>query len=640
MGWVRLASSLLVATVAAGAIGLAPRTAEACGGTFCDNLPQPMPIDQTGENILFVVDGPSVEAHIQINIDSQTEAEKFAWVIPVASMPDFEVGSDPLFNSLLAASVPRYTVTEEGECQPGFDDGGGVGFIEMPDGGGANFEPELEEVVGALEVAVLADGTADEMSQWLIENDYAQDESAVPILEEYIAQGWMFAAVKLANHAGVDDIHPLVMKYENGEPCVPLRLTRIAAKDDMEVRVFFLGDERVAPTNYKHVEVNPLKVDWLANGANYKEVVTLAVDQDGADGKAFVTEFAGASEAVNQFGIYDAAWSPDVFLRAAPEEVPGLLDDMGLSFCFTGNCQFGHPLLLGLMRTYLPAPEGVDEVSWWAVLSDNPELIDLEAWDPAGFTQDFRERIVAPGLHAVELLDTWPYLTRLFTTISPGEMTVDPIFHPHPDLPPVPANRNAIRKYPCELDGWSIIVLPDGRELFLPEDASWPQFTEEMPWEEDIEELMEGIGAPIAIVDNTEKIDELLAEYNAANMPPSMGDGGTTGGDGGTTGGEPGVDFPEDTDGDGPGQDELENVTSGCACQTGRGVGGGIGFGLGLLLAGPDHPAASRRRTLSKGHDPCPFIDVSFRNTPRFCSSPRFRSVCRPGAAPSRIRSG
>lgn len=599
MGRLGLSSSLLAALIAA-SVGLAPSTAEACGGTFCDNLPQPMPIDQTGENILFVVDGPSVEAHIQINIDSQTEAEKFAWVIPVASMPEFDIGSDPLFNSLLAASVPRYSVTNTYECDQGFEDDGGIGFIAMPDGGGASFEPELEEVVGALEVAVLANGTVEEMSQWLIDNDYAQDDSAVPILEEYIAQGWMFAAVKLANHAGVDDIHPLVMKYDNGEPCVPLRLTRIAAQDDMEVRVFFLGDERVAPTNYKHVEVNPLKIDWLNDGENYKEVVTLAVDQDGADGKAFVTEFAGSSDVVNRFGIFDDGWAPDAFLRAAPEDVPALLTDMGLAFCQPGICQLGHPLLLGIMRRYLPAPEEYadSEQDYWANLPELVDLIDLEAWDPVGFTEEIRERIVAPGFHAFELLDTWPYLTRLFTTISPGEMTVDPIFHPHPDLAPVPALRNAERKYLCEPEGWSVVTLPDGREVYLPEDADWPQFTEEMPWEEDIEELMEGVGAPIPIVDNTETIDALLAEYNAANTPPGMPPGGTTGGEDGDTTGEPGVDFPSDGTG-GAGQDELENVSSGCACQSGssKGVGGGIGFGLGLLLAGL---ITRRRRAIAR----------------------------------------
>ena len=49
-----------------------PNRAEACGGTFCDTGPNAMPVDQTGENIMFVIDGAYVEAHIQIQYDPNT----------------------------------------------------------------------------------------------------------------------------------------------------------------------------------------------------------------------------------------------------------------------------------------------------------------------------------------------------------------------------------------------------------------------------------------------------------------------------------------------------------------------------------------------------------------------------------------
>ena len=50
-----------------------PSVAEACGGTFCDAGPQVMPVDQTGENILFVVGEESVEAHVQIQYEGNPE---------------------------------------------------------------------------------------------------------------------------------------------------------------------------------------------------------------------------------------------------------------------------------------------------------------------------------------------------------------------------------------------------------------------------------------------------------------------------------------------------------------------------------------------------------------------------------------
>src|SRR5262245_61276936 len=57
----------------------APNDARACGGTFCDSGPRAMPVDQTGENVLFVMDGTSVEAHVQIQY--QGDPARFAWIV-------------------------------------------------------------------------------------------------------------------------------------------------------------------------------------------------------------------------------------------------------------------------------------------------------------------------------------------------------------------------------------------------------------------------------------------------------------------------------------------------------------------------------------------------------------------------------
>ena len=59
----------------AAAASTTPRIAHACGGTFCDAGPTGMPVDQTGENILFVLDDDAVETHIQIQYDPDTTAE-------------------------------------------------------------------------------------------------------------------------------------------------------------------------------------------------------------------------------------------------------------------------------------------------------------------------------------------------------------------------------------------------------------------------------------------------------------------------------------------------------------------------------------------------------------------------------------
>ncbi|MBL8970425.1 MAG: hypothetical protein JNK56_07590, partial [Myxococcales bacterium] len=69
-------SGLAVLSVAG--MAMTPDVAEACGGTFCDGvIPGPMPVDQSGENVIFVIGDTESEVHIQITIDPNTNAENF-----------------------------------------------------------------------------------------------------------------------------------------------------------------------------------------------------------------------------------------------------------------------------------------------------------------------------------------------------------------------------------------------------------------------------------------------------------------------------------------------------------------------------------------------------------------------------------
>lgn len=510
------ALALSVATLAT------PNRAEACGGMFCDVGPQSMPVDQSGENILFVVDGAQVEAHIQIAYEG--DPEKFAWVIPLTAVPEFSVGSEALFDALLQGTVPTYGfTTTQDTCPmppmfptPNADDAGrGDGGLTGGAGTGDEQEGEgptivLEQSVGAYDIVVLEGGTAEEVITWLDDNGYQQDPEAAPILEEYLAEGHLFGAIKLSGGAGVEQIHPITLRFDSDEACVPLRLTRIAAVEDMEVRSFFLGAERMVPTNYRHVLVNPLKLDWLNLASDYKEVITAAVDAEHANGRAFVTEYAGPSDVVPQQGLLSPGWSPDAFRTALPSEVPVLLMGQGLAQCTEWDgCSLLHPLISGVVGEFLPLPAGTSLEQYL----DCPECTEVAEWDGEGFADAMEERIVAPGRHAQQLLQQHRYVTRMYTTISPHEMTEDPVFHARGDLEDVPAVRQGTRRTLCSGD--SIFTLPDGREVFLPNGAAWPEFTDEMPWEEEVSE-MPLAGAPLVLSNRTAEIDAQLETYNQA----------------------------------------------------------------------------------------------------------------------------
>lgn len=549
-----------------------PERAEACGGTFCDGGGMnPSSVDQAYETVLFVQDGPFVEAHIQIAIDPNTDAQKFAWVVPMPAVPELSVGSQPLFDALVRDTAPRYDTMGGAYC--GYDDG--VAFIQNPDGGGAGLEPDviMSDVVGAFEVTVLEGGSPDGVMQWLGDNGYTQDPAAEPILGEYIDKDNVIVAFKLAPSATTAEVHPVVLRYEGDEPCVPLKLTAVAATDNMGVRAFLLGEGRWAPTNFRHVVPNLVRIPWNGSDLAYADAIALAVDE-APGGRGFVTEYSATPDVVARDAIYVPGWDASVFVDAEPTTVVELLNEQGFSQCTkNGPCIVPYQLVVAMLRKYLPAPPDANENDFYSCLPCFADQTDFADWDGPAFAAELEERVIAPGQHGIELLDAWPHLTRLYTRISAHEMTEDPMFHVNADLPAVGLPDLAtIECLDCGADART--TLPDGRDVYQVE-GQWPQIPD-MPYAERIETIPPN-GAPIVEMDRRTEIDELLAAWNAAQ---GCGGGSASGGDedgydtdaeGGSAasqGGSAADDATGDTSGDAGQDDPLGG--RGCACSSTR----------------------------------------------------------------------
>ena len=61
------------------------------------------------------------------------------------------------------------------------------------------------------------------------------------------------------------------------------------------------------------------------------------------------------------------------------------------------------------------------------------------------------QRVVEPTQAASALFDTFPYLTRLYTTISPADMNKDPVFSFNAQLPTVSNIHNATMNVSCDV---------------------------------------------------------------------------------------------------------------------------------------------------------------------------------------------
>lgn len=435
---------------------------------------------------------------------------------------------------------------------------------------------ESQGNVGSFEFTVLSGGTAASVMQWLAENGYEQVDAAEPILEAYLQEGHKLAALKLQADAATQEIHPIIVRFPGDEPCVPLRLTGIAAAADMGVVVYALDTERLFPVNYEHVHLNLLRLDQF-DGANYKELTTLAVDEAG--GRAFVTEYRGDSGVVGREGLYDSSWDSGAFVDIEPWKVGLQLEYWGV---------WDNPMLFPILRQYLPAPKGVPGEEFWAYLDSYAGLIDLDAWDGAAFAAEIEEKIFAPGLQADMLLDTWPQLTRMYTTISPQEMSEDPVFAYRTDLPDVSRNHNATRSSDCdEIGSWEI----SGHDLCETGYDEWPALAtasaQGLPWALRIERIPL-VGAPQTVTDNAEAIALAVEVWNAevcgGVVPGDSGDSGDS-----NTSGESGSEDAGEGGDNPPGQD---GTATGCGCTASESGRGGSFGGLLMMLFG----ISARRR--------------------------------------------
>src|SRR5690606_2191569 len=111
------------------------------------------------------------------------------------------------------------------------------------DDGVEGTEPEVIDrgFAGVFAYEVLTVDSADELIAWLDQAGYANNPDAAPILAEYVEAGFMFVAFELRGGIGVDETHPITIRYPGTEPSIPIRLSRIAATENLPISAFFLA---------------------------------------------------------------------------------------------------------------------------------------------------------------------------------------------------------------------------------------------------------------------------------------------------------------------------------------------------------------------------------------------------------------
>ncbi len=212
-------------------------------------------------------------------------------------------------------------------------------------------------------------------------------------------------------------------------------------------------------------------------------------------------------------GILSSRWDAGRFLAATPEPAIDELALQGLLVCSGDACQVGHPLISGILDRFLPRPAGVSFEAYYGCVSCY-EGADVESWNATAFAEELEARIIGPAEHAVDILGEHPYLTRLYTTLSPQEMTLDPIFHENADLDLVSNVHRATMVFACE--GADYVEFDDGTRL-----AVSGQVDPDQPAALLIQDVpMQGPAMTVA-----DRTDEIVAARRAWNAEQGLGEG-------------------------------------------------------------------------------------------------------------------
>jgi hypothetical protein len=299
----------------------------------------------------------------------------------------------------------------------------------------------------------------------------------------------------------------------------------------MGVRVWVLGKSRAIPENYLGLELNEARIDWFYWQNNYDRVVAEAADEAG--GQGFVTEFSGSSEQFDELiwtDYHDQQWEAfnsvdydtafDRMSAAASmfRGWDGVRDAIGEATTLPSGVtldQFGQN------------PEGY---------RNDPELVI----DEDLFQEKLVEWVVEPVRQTQLLIDAHAHMTRLYTTLSPDEMTLDPLFSFNPDLPDVSREHHAEITYYCNPDiyQWEApwkIRLQSGIE-FTGMPQQWPVALADAPAALRIVTLSEN-GPPDVMIDNSDPIRQSVSEVPVAagaaepvNQAPASGSSGDSDG--------------------------------------------------------------------------------------------------------------
>jgi hypothetical protein len=237
------------------------RDAAACGACF--HPVTQTATDVTDERMLLSVSPTQTTLYDQIRYVGNPTS--FAWVLPIKGTVDVGLSADVLFDSMDVLTATQI-VQPRPSCPPP-PPGCGTSAAGSATGnpGDMGVMVTKQQNVGPYATVQLHATDSSALVNWLTTNGFTIPSAEQPILDQYVAEGFDFLAMKLLPNQGVQAMRPVRVTSSGASLSLPLRMARIGTGTTVGITIWVVSDGRYEPQNFPSFRIDDSELIW--NGA-------------------------------------------------------------------------------------------------------------------------------------------------------------------------------------------------------------------------------------------------------------------------------------------------------------------------------------------------------------------------------------
>jgi MYXO-CTERM domain-containing protein len=112
------------------------------------------------------------------------------------------------------------------------------------------------------------------LTNWLTMHGYSIPADIQPVIDDYVAEGFNFLALKLVPGQGVNSMKPVRITTPGAGPTLPLRMVAAGTGAVTPIILWMFGEGRYEPANFPSFTITGDDVtwDWDAASSNYAQV--------------------------------------------------------------------------------------------------------------------------------------------------------------------------------------------------------------------------------------------------------------------------------------------------------------------------------------------------------------------------------